>query len=273
MNELPPLLREYTLPLWSKRPTSWLKERYAHGAWAFERGYRQNAPADEDRVFGDISKLLVHGVTLTDMIPVGSNFARYGGFDPAGETRIGNALVTSTLTDRGRRVITSMRLWRGALHQTISNLVLDYERHRWTLLLVENNGIQDSIIDAVVNYGHRGIPVGPFTTGRNKAHPELGVRGLSAEIVNEAWVLCMDDPYDTDSPLSEHEPTCACAYHEFLQDLTMFPSKTRTYDLLMAWWFCREAIRGSVVTERALAEDPADDVGEIPADEISGSIV
>ena len=254
----------FTLPLWSKRPTAWLKQRLATNHRAFERGYRQNAPAEEDRLFGDLTPLIERGVLVSDLLrDVRATY--FGGFDPAGERRVGNALVTSALAPTGRRIIANIRLWRGSFRETTNHVVMIYQTYKHHLLAVENVALQGAIIELIYKTDP-GVPVLPFLTGKNKADPTLGVPGLEAEIRAGTWALCLDDPYDTGTPLAEHEPTCGCAYHTFLQDLINYPAPGRTYDALMAWWFCREAIRGTVAADEQQRGRDAGDGGVVRAE-------
>lgn len=253
----------FHLPLWSRRPEEWLRREARKGLWSFNRGFRQIVPAEEDRLFADITPLLSYGVTVNDLVY--SYAPRFAGYDPAGETRSGNAFVSAALTDR-HRVITSMQLWRGSYKESAARVVGSYLREMHTLVHVENVALQGAILELIQDRCPD-IPVAGFMTGRNKMDLKIGIPGLEAEIRNGVWALCMSDPYDTGSPLSEHDTDCMCAYHTFLQDLMSFPSPERTYDLLMAWWFCREAIRSAQTVPIVNA---ADDAGSIPADEVGG---
>lgn len=267
-----PVGLEFDLPLWDKRPEEWLRKEEKKGKWAFERGFRQKAPREEDRLFGDLTNFLVYGVTLRDF--VSEEALRFSGFDPAGEKRVGNALVTAALVERPtvRRVIVGADLWRGSYREGASRIAVANERHRFALLLVENVALQGAYIELIRTVAPH-LPVDGFLTGQNKAHIELGVPGLETQIRTGMWMLCMDDPYETGSPLSEHDADCACPYHELIADLNSYPSPGRTYDLLMALWFCTSAIN-RIDLAMAAAESAArpyeEDEGTIPESDIAG---
>jgi hypothetical protein len=271
--EFPPGL-DFDIPLWEKRPEEWLRREYRKGRWGFMRGFQQKAPKEEDRLFGDLTKLLVYGVRVSDLVPADVPTVRYGGFDPSGKNRPGNALTTAVIVpDRGIRVIKRMQLWQGSYKETSSKIILEYEREKHTLVYAENNATQEAIID-LVRMSCPEMPIMGFLTGKNKADLELGVPGLEAEVRNGVWALCMDDPYDTGEPLSQHDAECDCAYHEFLKDLDNYPSPGRSHDLLMSWWFCREAIRGTAMVDATVQAGQAppeyDLAGGVPEDEVGG---
>jgi hypothetical protein len=54
-------------------------------------------------------------------------------------------------------------------------------------MVVENNAAQDYIVQFARH--STAIPVFPFTTGRNKAHPEFGIEGLAVEMSNTKWLI------------------------------------------------------------------------------------
>jgi hypothetical protein len=56
-----------------------------------------------------------------------------------------------------------------------------------TSIMVENNAGQDYILQFA--RAATALPVFPFTTGRNKAHPEFGVESLAIELSNKKWII------------------------------------------------------------------------------------
>jgi len=266
-SEFPPGLT-FPLPLWRKWSREALIREFRKGRWSFNRGYRQQAPAEEDRLFGDLTKFLRYGVRVADLLP--PDAPRFGGYDPAGERRIGNALVsTAVVPATGLRVIVEMDLWRGSYGASNQRVLSGWRRHVYSLLAVENVALQGAILQALQDKAPS-IPLLGFMTGANKVHPELGIPGLEAEIGAGTWALCMDDPYDTEVPLAQHDPGCECAYHVFLQDLELYPTPGRAYDWLMAWWFCREAIRGTLLRVEDDGTPDEDMSRGLPEDEVAG---
>lgn len=264
----------FTLPLWAKWPAEVLRKEYRKGAWTFDLGFRQRARHDESRLF-DITHLLRSGVLVKDLVAQGSPI--FGGYDPAGEKRVGNALVTVAAVNGGAlRVITEIRLWKGMYTETAAEIAMADERHRYTLLLVENVSLQGAIIE-LIRFRAPTIPIVGYQTGQQKSHPELGLPGLSEEIKAGLWALCVDDAYGTGSPLALHEPGCECPYHVFLADLNGYPSESRDYDALMACWFARQGMRGDFagkfLPQGSEYFDPAELRGELPIGEFGGSFL
>lgn len=275
---------KFSLPLWDQRPERWLREQYASDTWSFIRGYRQKAPRSEDRLFSDLSKFLLYGVTVNQLVAPTTD--RMAGYDPAGEHRKGNALVTGAwgLMPNGSRarVITHMDLWRGSGQESATRVALGFTREKWELLVVENNATQTDRAE-LIRMAAPNISIAlHMTSGQNKkaAFEFGGDQSLEHQVRNGFWVLCMDDAYDTGSPLSEHDATCGCAYHQFISNLQNYAparSREKAYDLLMAWWFCGTALDGKAIAEawdRAASEAGGDvlaaDFGGIPEDEDGG---
>lgn len=263
--EYPPGLK-FKLPLWSRRPKEWLIEEFHKGEYGFNRGFRQYAPREEDKVF-NLNRFFTRGVRVADLVQ--PNDPRFGGFDPAGQNRSGNALVSAAYSQSGLRVIVECRLWRGSYLETARNIHNAHLQHRYSLFIAENNATQEAIVD-LARHDCPDLPAVGFQTGKNKADPELGLPGLAAEISNGLWTICIDDDYGTHAPLRKHTPGCQCAYHTLIMDLMEYPAPTRQYDSLMAFWFCREGLRGAPMAAQApvTVQD-----GYLPGDEVGGSFI
>ena len=165
-----------------------------------------------------------------------------------------------------------MDFWRGSGAVDATRIMVAHERFRYAVLVVENNGTQESFRDLIHQATNGQLPTAGFTTGSNKAHIELGIPALEVQVRNGMWALCMDDPYDTGTPLSSHDPGCDCAFHTFISDLNNYPSPGRSYDLMMAWWFTESVFRGISLGRAGDDGGRPDDEGSIPEDELSGLI-
>jgi hypothetical protein len=266
--------QSFALPLWEAR---WnqdsLRQVQRDSPRMFRRGMQQQPMEDGERLFArGIEKFLRYGVTVaqllgeTDGVPLAR---RYGGVDPAGETRPGNALTVAALgrsvlmadvplddmtpaareeRSRQTRVIVACNLWAnqaaGAgsspyLH-TAHMLANAHARHQFATLMLESNATQGSI-SALTQTVDPSIPFDHVTTGANK-QPEL--EGLAVEMERGLWALCMDDAYDTRAPLKSHDALCACAYCALREDVVAYPDPSRgKYDSLMSLLFCWTAMR------------------------------
>lgn len=265
----------FNLPLWPKWNQTVLKQEYRKGAWTFDLGFRQKTRSEENRVF-NLDKFCRTGVLVNDLVNPGD--PHFGGFDPAGEKRIGNALITVIATNGGAlRVIKEVRLWKGLYAETATEITMADHRHRYALLVLENTSLQGMMIDLVRSRDAQ-IPMVGYQTGMQKAHPQLGLPGLAEEIKAGLWVLCVDDDYGTGlGPLASHEPGCECPYHVLLADLAGYPTEARTYDCLMALWFVRQGVRGDFA-DKGIAFGSSDDIdhelfGELPIDDFGGNFL
>jgi hypothetical protein len=102
--------------------------------------------------------------------------------------------------------------------------------HRYQgIVFVENNAAQDFILQ-FTRYGSA-VPVRPFTTGRNKAHPEFGVESMAAEMAGGKWII----------------PNVNGKMHPeldaWVNEMLYYDPRSHTGDRLMASWFAREAAR------------------------------
>jgi hypothetical protein len=102
------------------------------------------------------------------------------------------------------------------------------------LFIVENNAAQAYISQFLTD--GTAIPVVPFTTGRNKAHPEFGVESLATELANGKW--CIPSSPGPDGKLVMHKEVM-----DWVSELLFYNPKEHTGDRVMASWFAREGAR------------------------------
>jgi hypothetical protein len=131
------------------------------------------------------------------------------------------------LPDKSRLVLDiEAGKWSGP---QIVDLIADGHQRYKSLAIVENNAAQDFIIQ--FTRGRTDVPVKPFTTGRNKAHPEFGVESIAAEIAGGKWII--------PSQGGRTSPEAAA----WIQEMLFYDPQGHTGDRLMAAWFAREGIR------------------------------
>lgn len=118
----------------------------------------------------------------------------------------------------------------------IVNRIYDHHRRYMSIAIVENNAAQDFILQ-FLKHGSA-VPVQPFTTGRNKAHPDFGIESMATEMSNGKWII----PNQGGRMHKEVEAWVSeCLYYD--------PS-SHTGDRLMASWFAREGARmGTIKAE------------------------
>ena len=150
------------------------------------------------------------------------------------------------------RVIVGAALWANQIISagaspylyTAKRLASEHAHHKFTKLMVESNATQGSIsaltstVDATIPFDH------VVTGSATKRSEDTGLPGLAVEMEQGLWAICMDDAYDTRTPLKDHDVLCVCAYCSLIQDVVSYPDPTRgKYDSLMSLLFCWTAIR------------------------------
>lgn len=113
----------------------------------------------------------------------------------------------------------------------IINRIIDANRRYMSIIIVENNAAQDFIVQFA--QASSAVPIKPFTTGRNKAHPEFGVEALAAEMAGGKWIIPNTDGH-TDPEVSA-----------WISEMLYYDPMGHTGDRLMAAWFAREGSRMS----------------------------
>lgn len=121
----------------------------------------------------------------------------------------------------------------------IRDRFLDIDRrYPNVVFIVENNAAQRWIIDIVYNQSdlppeERRLPmIVPFTTGKNKAHPQFGVEGLAVEIDADKWLIPVTGPA---AAVKQVKEMCGEALY--------YTRGGHTGDRLMSQWFAREGCR------------------------------
>lgn len=221
---------KYTIPLWEGvwDEAKLKSQRKLIGNRAFERGYRQKAMSDDEMMFPSYEKIFREDI---DMGFVGRDWPRIVGCDPFGQNVV---IFVIALTPTGyQRVPIDIRRGKWEPKQTVYLLKEIWEKHRPQLLVVENNAAQEAIIQWLQEIGGSNIVVIPFTTGKQKADPVLGLPSLEVEFSNGSWLVPMNgiDPTDNDNP-----------FNVWKRELGSYPAGT-TWDCVMGMWFAREGAR------------------------------
>lgn len=203
------------------------------------------SPFDEDAIEAAKARAVALGVSLVysvrrDDLPPGACI--FTGVDLA---------VTKDAKRSHLTVLTTILLWPDDL----SRQILWVESGRWSsreirgrvldtdrrydspIFIVENNAAQRWIIDIIENQAdldedERRLPtLIPFTTGKNKAHPEFGVEGLAVEI-ERSWIVPVTGPAKAVKDVEE-----------LLGEMLYYTRGAHTGDRLMSAWFAREGAR------------------------------
>lgn len=120
----------------------------------------------------------------------------------------------------------------------IRDRFIDHQNRYGGIFIVENNAAQRWIIDIVENQSDLApeervtFAIVPFTTGKNKAHPEFGVEGLAVEIAAKKWLFPVHGPAKVVKD-----------WEELRGEMVYYTRGGHTGDRLMSLWFAREGAR------------------------------
>lgn len=140
------------------------------------------------------------------------------------------SLFTIYAREDGKRQVVEIRSgkWTGP---EIVNRVIDTHQRFGSIVVVENNAAQDFILQFVREQNVT-VPILPFTTGKNKAHPEFGVESIAAEFAARRWVI----PSHNGAPVDVE-------VDKWIQEMLFYDPRAHSGDRLMACWFAREIAR------------------------------
>lgn len=138
------------------------------------------------------------------------------------------AFTTIMVHPNGDREIINVESGRLAGPQIVQRIQQLHHRYQG-IFFVENNAAQEFILQFI--RATSAIPVRPFTTGKNKVHPEFGVESLAAEMAGGKWII----PNNS----GRMHPEIDALVNEMLY----YDPRAHTGDRLMSLWFAREAAR------------------------------
>lgn len=115
---------------------------------------------------------------------------------------------------------------------TVYNLTVA-EDHSYTVEEFVVHNSQDFILQFL--RASTAIPVKPFTTGRNKVHPEFGIEGVAAEMAAGKWII------------PNRDGRCHSEVEALINEMLYYDPKSHTGDRLMSMYFAREAARKGTV--------------------------
>lgn len=227
-----------SVPVWEHWNVERLRKEQTTNPRAFSRGFQMRAFSDEERMFPSFQTCFTHGVVVGEVARRG--WPVFIGVDLAGDKRPGNVIFVVALdpsTQRRYPVEILCGAWTSPeTARRLSELNSRYVNVR--IVMVENNGYQQSLIDWVKSSPADSsfwFKIESFTTGfANKANPTYGLPSLEVEYKNKAWVVPADE-------FEGHKVYCTCGWCTWVREVTDYPMGATT-DTVMAQWFCREAI-------------------------------
>lgn len=135
-----------------------------------------------------------------------------------------------------RRVPLDIRISHDAAPLSIMKVIIDMcQRVEPAIVMVENVGAQEYLVDLLKQLGPGTWRVEGFFTGQQKFNPETGVPSMFAEIENGKWSI----PLGMGGP---HDDTCACNHCTWIGELLDYPHGKRS-DTVMASWLALQGLR------------------------------
>jgi len=142
------------------------------------------------------------------------------------------ALFTGLVRPDGKRRPLCVEQGRWGAEEIVNRIRSHNERFG-SVAIVENNAGQDFLLQ----FTRRHVPVIPFTTGRNKAHPEFGVEGIAAEMSRGEWIIPSTETREGHLSAANH------ALQAWISGLLFYNPAEHVEDVVMASWFFREGGR------------------------------
>lgn len=150
-----------------------------------------------------------------------------------------SCIFTILIHPNGMRQPLSIRAGRWSGRQLIQQLA-DVGDCFGGIAVVEDNGVQKHLVEiaqeAGEDLGSISIPVLPFTTGKNKVDPILGIEGMAAEFESGKWVV----------PVGRAVKRHGNVYYlpnaevrAWLSDMSVYDPEDHAGDRLMASWMAR----------------------------------
>lgn len=242
-----PVVDENGFPRWPQR---WPLERIAakvrelgpvEAARQLMCEARDDASSRFKREWIEVALRLGDGTSLASALQIlPPGYRTYTGVDLAVQQRDASdetCLFDIAVDPYGNRSVLCIETGKWSGPEIVNRINQHHARYQ-SIVIVENNAAQDFI----VQFARAGsaVPIIPFTTGRNKAHPEFGIEGLATEFASGKWRI----------------PNRGGIMHpevaKWVDEMLFYNPAAHTGDRLMASWFAREGCRlGARVVEQS----------------------
>lgn len=193
---------------------------------------RDDSTARFKRDWIEIGLRLGEGTSLASALHVlPPGYRTYTGVDLAVQQRDANdwtVLFTIAIDPHGNRNVLNIEAAKLAGPEIVQKINQAHQRYQ-SIVIVENNAAQDYIRQFAV--AGSAVPIIPFTTGRNKAHPEFGIESLATEMSQGKWRI------------PNHNGKMAPEVALWVDEMLFYSPAAHTGDRLMASWFAREGAR------------------------------
>jgi hypothetical protein len=193
---------------------------------------RDDSTARFKREWIEIALRLGEGTSLASALQVlPQGYRTYTGVDLAVQQKDSSdstCLFTIAVDPYGNRNVLNIECGKFAGPEIVTKIYTAHQRYQ-SIVIVENNAAQDFIRQFTL--AQHSVPIIPFTTGRNKAHPEFGVESIAAEMAAGKWRI------------PNHNGRMAPEVATWVDEMLFYSPAAHTGDRLMACWFSREGVR------------------------------
>lgn len=205
---------------------------------AYNRGYRLSAVSDSDKTFPHYVNCRQRGIVLGDLVRNG--WPKFTGVDLSGKKRKGNAIVTLAVDPYSKlRYVIDVRAGAWKSSETAEQIGIVHATFNPRIIMVEDNGYQEALIDLIKVARHSFWPIvePTTTTGYSKNSTEHGLPALDVEFKNGAWVV----PYSEFEGALPEDPGQRGMWATFDTQFANHPFAAQA-DYVMATWFARQGI-------------------------------
>jgi hypothetical protein len=193
---------------------------------------RDDTTARFKREWIELAMRLGEGTSLASALQiVPPGYRTYTGVDLGVQQKDANdptCLFTIAIDPQGNRSVLNCETGKWSGPDIVSRIHQAHVRYQ-SIVIVENNAAQDFILQFARQGGS--TPMIPFTTGRNKAHPEFGIESIATEMATGKWRIPNHN--------GQMHPEIAA----WVDEMLFYSPSTHTGDRLMASWFAREGAR------------------------------
>lgn len=193
---------------------------------------RDELTAKFKREWVEVALRLGEGTSLASALQVlPPGYRTYTGVDLAVSPKDGSddtCLFDIAVDPYGNRSVLNIETGKWSGPEIVLKVNQHHQRYQ-SIVIVENNAAQDFI----VQFARAGsaVPIIPFTTGRNKAHPEFGIEALATELASGKWRI------------PNHGGRMHPEVAKWVDEMLFYNPATHTGDRLMASWFAKEGAR------------------------------
>jgi len=234
------MIDENYTPIWPEKYSreALIQKEKEIGTTAFLRGFRGILPESTTLFREDaIAKCYNYDFSFGEY-PEGTMF--FMGVDlghRAKKDAPQSCIFTLGITSNKKRIPVSIKVGNYTSTQTAHILLQEARKYNPQLILVENNGYQQSFLDWIKTLDDSAdLPIEGYFTGSQKMNPNTGIPSLAVEFEKGIWILPMKNFEQ------EHSEFCKCGYCTFLSQLKTFPHGGFS-DAVMACFFALQAYK------------------------------